>query len=393
MSWRKLTLRDISLNIQTGPFGSQLHQSDYSEEGTPVVMPKDMVEGKISEESIARVEEVHVNRLLKHKIETGDILCARRGDVGKCAFTTDNEKGWLCGTGCIRITANTNVANPQFLFYQLQKPETVGWIEKHAIGATMLNLNTAILSSVPIELPQMAIQNKVVEILKVYDDLVENNQKQVKLLEEAAQRLYKEWFVKLRFPGYEKCKIVDGVPEGWKKEKLVDLCVVQYGYAFDGALFNDKGNGTPIIRIRNIPSGITGDYTSENADDQYRIQNGEIVVGMDGEFHINSWCGETAYLVQRTCCFRPHDKIIQGWLMWAIYDPIKYFEKTVVGATVSHLGKKHIDMIELLRAPDKLYVPFEVYFKKRQLLLNQNRKLAEMRDRLLAKLMNREIEV
>lgn len=263
MSWQKLTLRDISLNIQTGPFGSQLHQSDYSEKGTPVVMPKDLVEGKISEESIARVEEVHVNRLLKHKIETGDILYARRGDVGKCAFTTDREKGWLCGTGCIRITANTNVANPQFLFYQLQKPETVGWIEKHAIGATMLNLNTTILSSVPIELPQMAIQNKVVDILKAYDNLIENNQKQIKLLEEAAQRLYKEWFVELRFPGYEVANIVDGIPEGWIKELIGNVIgKVARSKQIRTADYLKEGSIPVIDQSRDFIAGYTNDIES-----------------------------------------------------------------------------------------------------------------------------------
>ena len=102
-------------------------------------------------------------------------------------------------------------------------------------------------------LPQIEIQGRIADILSAYDDLIENNQKQIKLLEEAAQRLYKEWFVDLRFPGHEYTKIVDGVPEGWRKERLVDIAAVQYGYAFDGSLFNSKKMGTPIIRIRNIP--------------------------------------------------------------------------------------------------------------------------------------------
>ena len=161
--------------------------------------------------------------------------------------------------------------------------------------------------------------------------------------------MYKEWFVDLRFPGYEDTLIVDGVPEGWKKEKLIDIANIQYGFAFDGSLFNTQGKGTPIVRIRNIPNGITNDYTTK--------------------------------------------EIMRGWLLQAIYEPIKFFEKTVVGATVAHLGKKHIDTIELLTGPDELYVPFEYLFQKRQLLLNQNILLAEARDRLLSKLMSGELEV
>ena len=223
MSWDKVTLGDIASNIQTGPFGSQLHQSDYSLSGTPVVMPKDLSEGRISETSIARVSDDHVNRLSRHKIEVGDILYSRRGDVGRCAYATETEKGWLCGTGCLRVTIDAKKANAKFVFYQLQKPDTVGWVEKHAIGATMLNLNTSILSNVPVILPSLETQERIAGILSAYDNLIENNRKQIRLLEEAARRLYKEWFVDFRFPGHESVSITDGVPEGWNMTKLEDV--------------------------------------------------------------------------------------------------------------------------------------------------------------------------
>ncbi len=202
MKWEVVTLGDISDSIQTGPFGSQLHQSDYSESGIPVVMPKDLVNGRISTESIARVAESHVERLSRHKIIPGDILYSRRGDVGRCAYTSEDEENWLCGTGCLRVTIDRNKANPKFVFYQLQTAKSVGWVEKHAVGATMLNLNTSILSAVPVSIPSLDMQNRIAEMLSSYDTLIENNQKQIKLLEEAAQRLYKEWFIDLRFPGH-----------------------------------------------------------------------------------------------------------------------------------------------------------------------------------------------
>lgn len=133
MNWKHVSLGEISVNIQTGPFGSQLHQSDYSEKGTPVVMPKDLISGHISEESIARVSDDHVERLSRHKIEVGDILYSRRGDVGRCAFASETEAGWLCGTGCLRVTIDSRKANPKFVFYQLLKADTIGWVEKHAV--------------------------------------------------------------------------------------------------------------------------------------------------------------------------------------------------------------------------------------------------------------------
>ena len=194
MSWDKVKLGDISLNIQTGPFGSQLHQYDYSETGIPVVMPKDLVGGKISEQSIAHVREDHVQCLKRHVVQNGDILYSRRGDVGRCAFATEHETGWFCGTGCLRVTVDTRIANNKFVFYQLQQPVTIGWVEKHAVGATMLNLKIQILSNVPVYLPPIESQRRIAAILSAYDDLIENNRKQIKLLEEAAQQLYKEWF-------------------------------------------------------------------------------------------------------------------------------------------------------------------------------------------------------
>lgn len=227
--WRNKKLGSISIQIQTGPFGSQLHQSDYSDIGTPVIMPKDIVDGKISDDSIARVEEAHVNRLARHKVNEGDIIYPRRGDVRKCAYTVAEQSGWLCGTGCLRVTIDNKKAVPKYVFYHLQEEKTRGWIEKHAIGATMLNLNTSILSNIPLRIPRLDVQKKIATILSRYDSLIDNYQKQIKLLEEAAQRLYKEWFVNLRFPGHENTKIVDGVPEGWEKKSITDILDIKYG--------------------------------------------------------------------------------------------------------------------------------------------------------------------
>jgi type I restriction enzyme S subunit len=332
---------------------------------------------------------------------------------------TYNESGvaqsklWDKGTLCITIAANIadtgvlafpacfpdsimgfvpfeGVANTRFIKYCFDRLQRD--CKQISQGTAQDNLSWEKLSTIKFCIPEYKEQCRIADILSAYDDLIENNQKQIKLLEEAAQRLYKEWFVDLRFPGHENTKIVDGVPEGWKKERLVDIAEIQYGYAFDGTLFNADKNGTPIIRIRNIPQAETMDYTTEQVSENYLVQNGEIIVGMDGEFHINAWAGNTAYLVQRVCCIRPKNTEIKGWLLQAIYEPIKFFERTVVGATVAHLGKKHLDSIYLLTSPERFYKPFMILFDKRLLLENQNRKLREVRDRLLPKLMSGEVE-
>ena len=261
--WKKVKLGDISSAIQTGPFGSQLHQSDYSDIGVPVVMPKDIINGSIDESTIARVENHHVERLSRHKISEGDILYARRGDVGKCAYTVFAQQGWLCGTGCLRVTIDKEKALPKFIFFQLQKRETIGWVEKHAIGATMLNLNTSILSDVPIELPSLSIQHRIANILSRYDSLIENYQKQIKLLEEAAQRLYKEWFVDLHFPGHETTKIVDGVPEGWEKNTLESIIEYEIGGGW-GADIKTSNETIPAYVIRGTDMGALDNGTWNN---------------------------------------------------------------------------------------------------------------------------------
>jgi type I restriction enzyme S subunit len=106
--WIGVTLGDLcdrgGGTVRTGPFGSQLHESDYSDAGTPVVMPKDLIDGRVSEMSIARVSGEHVSRLSQHQLQVGDIVYGRRGDIGRKALITEREAGWLCGTGCLRIT-------------------------------------------------------------------------------------------------------------------------------------------------------------------------------------------------------------------------------------------------------------------------------------------------
>jgi type I restriction enzyme S subunit len=267
-------------------------------------------------------------------------------------------------------------------------------IANTSTGSTVHHTSPIKICDYECVVPEKTTQHHIATILSRYDSLIENYQKQIKLLEEAAQRLYKEWFVDLRFPGYENTMIVDGVPEGWEKKKLVDFVDVQYGYAFDGKLFNSNKEGTPIVRIRNIPDGYTNDYTTEDASNDYIVRSGDILVGMDGIFHINSWSGDDAYLVQRACSFRPNEELMRGFLFQAIQEPIKYFEKTLVGSTVAHLGKKHIDSIELLIPADKrLYEPFCKMFNHRQGYLSQIRLLTEARDRLLPKLMSGEIAV
>ena len=211
-------------SIQTGPFGSQLHESDYKPEGTPVVMPADIDSGLISTRRIARVSDSHVQRLKRHKLKLGDIVYGRRGDIGRQALVRDANVGWLCGTGCLKVSLGSGVITTEFLHRYLSTRSVIGWIEGQAVGATMPNLNTGILERVPVVYPKaIQTQQKIAAILSTYDDLIANNQRRITLLERMAEDIYRAWFVRLRFPGHANVKVEKGVPQGWTIYKFRDV--------------------------------------------------------------------------------------------------------------------------------------------------------------------------
>ena len=328
----------------------------------------------------------------RSKVEKWDVLMSMIGNVGNSAVVKDDPNYAIKNLALFKIGDEIKA---KWLHYYLSSFEGQSYIYNSLQGSSQQFISLSLLRKFPIPVPDdYSTMRRVVNVLSRYDALIENYQRQIKLLEEAAQRLYKEWFVDLHFPGHQSTPIINNLPQGWEKKKLIEITDVQYGYAFDGSLFNSDNKGMPIVRIRNIPDGYTSDYTTEDASPDYIVRNGDILVGMDGIFHINTWSGWNAYLVQRACSFRPKDKLLKGFILQAIYEPIKYFEKTLVGATVAHLGKKHIDSIELLiPTGNDLFIPFSEMFDERQNLLAQIRHLSEARDRLLPKLMNGEIEV
>ena len=280
MKWEKVKLGDIATCIQPGPFGSQLHNSDYSKEGTPIIMPKDIVGGAIVHSGLLKVSEEHVKRLSRHQVYEGNLMVARKGDVRKCAYITANENGWMTGSDCLKVVLDESKCYPKFIYYQLRSEHIGRWLEKVSIGATMPSLNTGLLSGIEMVLPPIEIQKQIAGILSTYDDLIENNQKQIKLLEEAAQRLYKEWFVDLNFPGHENTKIVDGVPEGWQKncaEKFFEITIGKTPPRTEKRCFTTGENGIPWVSIADMGnSGMfvlnTAENLTEDAIKQYNVK-------------------------------------------------------------------------------------------------------------------------
>ena len=158
-------------DVQTGPFGSQLHASDYSPEGTPIAMPRDLTGGRIVCTQIARVGNEYVQRLSRHRLEVGDIVFSRRGDISRFAVVTEDEAGWLCGTGCIRIRLNCPDVDIGYLRRYLDQESIGKWLLHEAKGITMPNLNTKIVRALPFVYPPLAEQKRIAGILDAADVL------------------------------------------------------------------------------------------------------------------------------------------------------------------------------------------------------------------------------
>ncbi|RUO22099.1 restriction endonuclease subunit S [Aliidiomarina haloalkalitolerans] len=197
--WGITTLGELAKasggDIQTGPFGSQLHASDYVDHGIPSIMPKNITVDAITTDDIARVSVKDVERLSKYKVHVGDIVYSRRGDVEKCARVTEKEDGWLCGTGCLRVRVNSNEVSTEYLHAYLCHPSVREWIVRHAVGATMPNLNTSILSSLPVVIPSKDEMAVISSIWLTVSSKIELNKQINQTLEQMAQAIFKSWFV------------------------------------------------------------------------------------------------------------------------------------------------------------------------------------------------------
>ena len=157
-------------NIQTGPFGTQLHASDYVDDGIPSIMPSDLRDNRIDTTSIARIREQDAYRLKAYRVQAGDVVYSRRGDVERRSLIRRSENGWLCGTGCLRVRFGPRGLNPFFGASYLGTLESRAWVVRHAVGATMPNLNTSILGALPMVVPPPELQARFAEIVGPWDE-------------------------------------------------------------------------------------------------------------------------------------------------------------------------------------------------------------------------------
>ena len=189
--WEFLQLVDLAepdSGIQTGPFGSQLHASEYVESGVPVIMPKDMSNGRVSDLDSAQVPERKVEELSRHRVRAGDILFARRGDIGRAGLVTQSEEGWVCGTGCFRFRPKDPGVS-RFLGHWVEWSLPVRWLNDHAVGQTMLNLNTSILGRLPVALPPQDERSRISNALEAMAEQIQALKSEAESLDEVKQSL------------------------------------------------------------------------------------------------------------------------------------------------------------------------------------------------------------
>lgn len=196
--WKEYKLKEFA-EIQTGPFGSQLHAADYVNFGTPSIMPTNIGNRlNIVTDKIVFVGEEDIERLKRYTVKETDIVYSRRGDVEKCAFITQEQRGWLCGTGCLRIRFTSKNISPKFCVYYLSTPQIKSWVLSSAVGTTMPNLNTTILGELPLVIPNIEEQKTIAEVLTSIDDKINLLLCQNQTLQKLAATIFRQWFVENR---------------------------------------------------------------------------------------------------------------------------------------------------------------------------------------------------
>ncbi|MEH1916880.1 restriction endonuclease subunit S [Nostoc sp.] len=192
-SWNVKALGELASKphgcLQTGPFGSQLHKDEYQTEGIPVINPTHLAGNKINPEDVPRISLQTASRLSRHYLEVGDILFARRGEIGRHGIVGEKENGWLCGTGCFLVRVKQRFIDNRFLSYYFSTNQLITWLYKHAAGAIMPNLNNAVMRKIPVYFPDIAIQQQIADNLDLIGGRISNLQEKHTLLNDLFRTL------------------------------------------------------------------------------------------------------------------------------------------------------------------------------------------------------------
>lgn len=377
MKWEIKKLRDCCVSIADGD-----HQAPPKADcGIPFVTIANIdATNQFDFSNTMFVSQEYYSQLdSKRKAQKDDILYSVVGSFGIPVYMKETRP--FVFQRHIAILRPNETILPRFLYYTMLSRDFYMMADAAALGAAQRTVSLTALRNMKIAVPPMDTQKKIAAILSAYDDLIENNQKQIKLLEEAAQRLYKEWFVDLRFPGHENVKIVDGVPEGWSSVAVTDLLEIKYGKDHKGLADGDIpafGSGGIMRRVNRAL------YAGESVLIPRKGSLNNIML-VRGEF----WTIDTMFFSV------PRRKNITKYVYLFLSNVDMYAMN--IGAAVPSMTVKILDGIKLLCPSDEILERFEKiiepYFTMVNTLQTQNASLTVARNLLLPKLMNRGIEV
>ena len=417
--WQDTTLGQICAAqggaIQTGPFGSQLHTSDYREFGIPVVMPTNIGDGGIVEDGIARIDQTDVDRLSQHTLRMGDIVFSRRGDVTKNALIRPHEVGWFCGTGCLKVRlGDESIATAKFISHCLRLPDIKDWLIRHAVGATMPNLNTGILSAVPIYLPPLRVQLEIAAMLGALDDRITLLRETNATLEAIAQALFKSWFVDF---DPVRAKMEGRAPEGMDEATAAlfpdALEESELGWVPKGWSYCSLRDVVSIFDSKRIPlSGAerakrTGIYPYYGAAalmdyvDDYLFDGVYLLTGEDGSVANEAGFPITQY-VWGKFWVNNHAHILQGKGGVSTEHLMLAFQKTnvqpyITGAVQAKLSQSNMWRINFLRPTTSVAESFGKAIAPLYQALRHNseqaKTLATLRDTLLPRLISGQLRL
>ena len=390
----KRTLQELCLNITDGKHGDCENEENS---GYYFISCKDIFDGQINYKNARQItkadfEETHKRTML----EVDDILLTNSGTIGRMAFVTDREattKTTFQKSVAI-IKPDKQKVLPRYLYYQLQN--CVPQFINSSNGSAQKNLLLSTMRTFQIEIEEnREKQEKIANTLSAYDDLIENNQKQIKLLEEAAQRLYKEWFVDLRFPGHENVKIVDGVPEGWKEKLLSEIADVVMGQSPKSEFYNIEKRGLPFHQ------GVGSYGTRFVVNDVYSTSYTRIAEANSILFSVRAPVGrlnvtKNKIVIGRGLAAINQKDECQSYLYYLLKN--KFFRDDIIGngSIFASISKDELLNQKFLIPEKKLMLQFEKVVSQidRQIenLDSKNKLLTEARDKLLSKLMSGEVE-
>ncbi|MGO5071492.1 restriction endonuclease subunit S [Roseburia faecis] len=331
----------------------------------------------------------------KYGIKYGDLIICEGGEPGRCAIWKEQIPNMKIQKALHRVRVH-DIMDFRFVYYWFLLAGKQGALKQYYTGATIMHMPGQKLKEVLIDKPPLIVQQRIGAYLETFDNLIENNQKQIKLLEEAAQRLYKEWFVDLRFPGYENCKIVDGVPVEWKKKKLDEIADVIMGQSPKSEFYNKEHKGLPFHQ------GV-GSYGARFVqDDTYSTSFTKVAEANSILFSVRAPVGRLNITKNKIVIGRGIAAInsksgFQSYLFYALKE--RFFKDDILGngAIFASISKNEL-LNQVFVIPDaKIMSAYEkiaaALDKKIEVVDMQLQQLVEARDRLLPKLMNGEIEV